>query len=459
MARSPRYPFLVRQGDTLHARINLPADVRPAFAGKKILSRSTKTADPEQAYCRARPWIERWKAEIEAARAGAGASPTEADTLAREYAAETGFKDILLIRDVMAFAARRWSNLTRDQVQAAEVGDRLDPVATLKAIDAPRAVQAVQSITKRCTPFAAQVEAFKAEHAIRLAPKVVYEYALEIERFGTLADVSVETFSVQHVQRFIDARATQVSTFTIKKQVSALRTYWTWLCHGDNALASRKPFDGIVWPKAVRIRPDPTRDDFVAGDTDDGPRFTPEEVCALWEAADKDGHVDLRDAMVIAAYTGMRRFGIFSLHAKTIKLDAPTPYICLNEKTEAGRRIVPVHPALLPILARRAASPQPNGYLLRGGCNKVASPGARLTNPMRALLDAQCFGKGYGFHSFRRTFVDLLQQSSVAEAHAARIVGHGIKTITYGLYAGGLPPRQVLDILVATMAYPRPPAF
>lgn len=262
------------------------------------------------------------------------------------------------------------------------------------------------------------------------------------------------------MQEFIDKRAKQVTTFTIKKQVSALRSYWDWLVSKDTTLRSREPFEDIAWPKTVRVRLEPTHADFVTSDDDGkGPRFTPEQACALWEAANAKGNIGLRDACVIAAYTGIRRESTSTLHRKTVDLDAPTPHIHLDDKSEAGKRVVPVLATLLPILKRRLANQTPDGYLFHGGKNLIGSRGARLTNPMRDLLTAHGFGKGYGFHSFRRTMIDMLHQDSVKESHAAKLVGHEIQTMTYGVYAGRLPMEQSLDILVSALRYPRPAAF
>lgn len=162
---------------------------------------------------------------------------------------------------------------------------------------------------------------------------------------------------------------------------------------------------------------------------------------------------------MIAAFTGGRREGIMGLHKSTVHLDEPVPFIRLVEKTEAGDRCVPIHPDLMPILRERVANPQADGYLFRGGKNAIQSRGARLTNPMRALLNSLSIGKGFGFHSFRRTFVDLLQQAAVNEVFAAKLVGHRIATLTYGLYARALPLADAAQIMNGTVKYPRPPKF
>ncbi len=62
MAGSPSYPFLVRQGQTWHARLDISAGLRPEFGGKRSFSRSTKLAEADQAFHRAKPWLDAWKA-------------------------------------------------------------------------------------------------------------------------------------------------------------------------------------------------------------------------------------------------------------------------------------------------------------------------------------------------------------------------------------------------------------
>ena len=47
--------------------------------------------------------------------------------------------------------------------------------------------------------------------------------------------------------------------------------------------------------------------------------------------------------------------------------------------------------------------------------------------------------ENYGFHSFRSTPAHLLEAAGVAENFAARIIGHKVKTLTYGLHSGDIP--------------------
>jgi integrase len=456
MARSPAYPFIVRKASIWHARLDIPADVRPAFGGKRVLSRSTKLTNADRAFDKAKPWIEGWKAEIDAARSGD--QPLRAADITRRFLAEAGRSgDHTLIDLVSGFVAKVQYGLSESEWQDALVTHDLDPAQALKSLGGQSAVEAVKALTRVRTPFAARVDEFRTAHEGVLVQKTLYEYCIDIEKFAAAQAIQIETFERKDVQAFIDTRCgAGLSAKTVKKQLSAVRTYWTWLSRNDDALKARNPFDRIEWPKPKRKRLDPADPAFVL-DEDDGPRFTPEQVCRLWEAA---ADPDLRDAIAIAAYTGGRREGVFSLHVNTVLLDAAIPHLHLFEKTEAGKRRVPIHPDIVAIIRRLLRNPQPDGYLFRGTENQIGSRSSRLGNPMARLLDELGFEKpGFGFHSIRRAFVDFLQQASVSELHAAKIVGHAVKTITYGLYAGRLPLDIAYRIMVETVKYPRIPRF
>ncbi len=199
------------------------------------------------------------------------------------------------------------------------------------------------------------------------------------------------------------------------------------------------------------------RSRFHIGEDDDGPRFDPAFVPRLWDEAHGRDNLDLRDVIVIAAFTGGRREAIASLHRKTVFLDAPIPYLVFHDdKTEAGRRRLPVHPAIMPILRHRYDNPVEDGYLFRGGKNKIGDKRSpRLARPFREILNDFHVPPGYGFHSFRRTFVDLLATANISELHAAKLVGHSIRTLTYGLYASNrLPLDHAYRIMVGCINYP-----
>ena len=116
---------------------------------------------------------------------------------------------------------------------------------------------------------------------------------------------------------------------------------------------------------------------------------------------------------------------------------------------------------MMPILQDRYENAAEDGYLFRGGKNKIGDKRSpRLARPFRELLNDLHVPAGFGFHSFRRTFVDLLANADISELHAAKLVGHSIRTLTYGLYASNrLPLDHAYRIMVGCINYPSVPLF
>ena len=59
---------LILRGNTYHVRLALPADVRPFFGNRKLLSQSLKTGLQQEAKDRARAILLDWKDQIAQAR-------------------------------------------------------------------------------------------------------------------------------------------------------------------------------------------------------------------------------------------------------------------------------------------------------------------------------------------------------------------------------------------------------
>jgi integrase len=79
--------------------------------------------------------------------------------------------------------------------------------------------------------------------------------------------------------------------------------------------------------------------------------------------------------------------------------------------------------------------------------NKNDDRGALISKRFSRLKDKLGFGRSYGFHSFRSTLSNLFETAGVNETFAARIIGHKIDTMTYGLYSAGISDAQKREIL------------
>jgi integrase len=476
MPRIARYPYMEKQGRIWYARLDVPRDLRHHFAdeqhpdGRRVLSKTTGEMQVAKAHEIAKPIIDGWKAQFVALRRD-GKTPTQVrvERLAAKYAKArkldpTEAEYIHLI-EVFDFAARELVGVSARDWYARLAVSHLDPVEALRALPGgDDALEQVEAITGRRTPFLAKIADYRAAVAGALDGKTAYEYEQDTRHFAAMfPGLTSEGLSRQHVQDFIKKRMVDQGKArgTVEKQVSGVRSYWTYLCQQDEALRERQPFADLIWPMPKTQRRKPTDPDFHIDD-DDGLRFDPTLVPRLWNEAHRRQQVDLRDIIVIAAFTGGRREAIASLHRKTVFLDAPIPYLIFHDdKTDSGRRRLSIHPASIPILRYRYENALDDGYLFRGGHNKIGDKRSpRLARPFRELLNDLGEPAGFGFHSFRRTFIDLLANADISELHAARLVGHRIKTLTYGLYASNrLPLDHAHRIMVGCINYPEVPVF
>jgi integrase len=477
MPRSARYPLMEKQGRVWYARLDVPRDLRHHFAddqhpaGRRVLAKSTGERDATKAHAVAQPILNGWKARFAELRSGGKtATQVKAEQLARKYAKakklDPDEAEYIKLVEVFDFAARDLIGATargwHDRLAAFD----LDPTPALRSMPgATVAEEQVEEITGNRTPFLAKITDYETAAAKGLDGKTAYEYGLDARHFADMfPSLTIEGFARQHVQDFISERmkVQGKARATVNKQVSAVRSYWNHLCSIDEALRERRPFADLIWPNPKPKRVKPSDPDFRIEDDHDGPRFEPAFVPRLWNEAHRVRQLDLRDVIVIAAHTGGRREAIMSLHRKTVFLDAAIPYLVFHDdKTEAGRRRIPIHPAIVPILRARYQNPAEDGYLFRGGKNKIGDKRSpRLARPFRKILNDLEIAPGYGFHSFRRTFVDLLATANISELHAAKLVGHAIKTLTYGLYASNRLPLDIARrIMVDYVNYPEVPSF
>jgi integrase len=133
-------------------------------------------------------------------------------------------------------------------------------------------------------------------------------------------------------------------------------------------------------------------------------------------------------------------------------------------KTDASRRTVPLHPALvqlgLPDYLRDVRAAAGEGllfpYLRADSINGFGDvPGESLNQYLKRALDHPRKRS----HSFRHTVNGLLKQAGVSEEHRAEFVGHEHDTVNSTVYAEPLAPAMMASIvfpfLQFSLDYPR----
>jgi integrase len=171
---------------------------------------------------------------------------------------------------------------------------------------------------------------------------------------------------------------------------------------------------------------------------------------------------------LIAAYTGMRLEEICQLSTADIRDEgangATVTCIAIHNggknhlKNESSARKIPVHSQLVRAGLLDYARALPKNSLLFPGLKSRASKGnkigARVGEIFRKRLGALGLKRErLCFHSFRHTVSGRLDAAAVSQTDAARILGHTIPGMSYGVYSTG-PGLKRLAGVIEEISYP-----
>jgi integrase len=203
--------------------------------------------------------------------------------------------------------------------------------------------------------------------------------------------------------------------------------------------------------------------------------FTEAELATLFRALPREvkpakhsPETALPWVALIAAYTGMRLEEIAQLTVTDIKtlgtnggtvvaFDIHNGDDGHKLKNESSARVIPLHSELVRrgLLDYVKALPK-NGPLFPGLVrreSKGGKIGARIGELFRKQLIALGLKReGLCFHSFRHLVAGKLEQAAVSQTDAARILGHAVSGMTYGVYSTG-PGLKRLAAVVEEIHY------
>ena len=169
--------------------------------------------------------------------------------------------------------------------------------------------------------------------------------------------------------------------------------------------------------------------------------------------------------MAIAVYSGARLEEIAGLRTADVREENGVFYFDLENsarrlKTLAARRKIPIHSELIRLgfldYASYVSSEKHNQLYP----NLIAGDGedTRFGKYVGKRFNAHRERCGVtrdrlSFHSFRATVITALDRAGVPENHTAQLLGHKIRTMSYGLYSGGLN-IEGLNRVVEAIDYP-----
>jgi integrase len=171
---------------------------------------------------------------------------------------------------------------------------------------------------------------------------------------------------------------------------------------------------------------------------------------------------------LIAAFSGMRLEEIAQLSVADVREElangATVTVIDIHNggenklKNETSARLIPMHSelvrlGLLDYVKALKAGPLFPGLTRRA--SKGGKVGARLGELFRKQLVALGLKReGLCFHSFRHSVAGRLDAAGVPQSDAARILGHAVSGMSYGVYSQGGPGLKRVAAVVEMVAYP-----
>jgi integrase len=460
------------QGGTWHVRLAIPADVRKAFGGRRILSKSLETGLRSEAMNRRLPYLTQWKADIAAARLQAKApkpdwrpelaaistavkqefdirflnalNPAEASkeiprragsghwagiAATVEHAMPT---DIVSLQDVAKLTRNMMSALTPAKYD-------LTPA---EADEARALIQNPASYKPKSPITTARIEAFrKYREARAISPKNIDAQESKLVKLSAFLAASGKPLDFDCVSAWLDSL--KVASKTKTQYINAGSTFWKWANQNDarwreDYKGANSPFERHDLPQLKgKAKKEVQR---VA--------FELSEIPTLYAAAQNKKLHALADLILLGAYTGARIEELCQLRTENVIDDEGVQSFDIDEsKTVAGIRVVPVHPALT-ALVKRLMEDSKDGYLIPSNANNKYDIRSDLMSKAFGRLKKDLgFDKFHVFHSIRMTAITQLVRASVAGTIIAELVGHETGTVTYDVYSQGHSAAQKLEAI------------
>ena len=402
-----------RRYNTYYAVLYVPADVRHIIRKAKFY-RSTETDDLKKAEAIAAVWVINWKNQIEKARSIVNANSTDpnvqsATKLYEEYLASDS---PMLVKEIMEEEAIR---VRRDQ------GERVADIFKTLASGEQRNLKSLEA------------DWLKNEKEKGLADKTIDQMRSDIE---LLYDPfpTANMLTQKNIEVFLTYLGTtgSLSASSIKRITGACRNFYKYLQKiKEVPIDLPNPF---VVPEDFKISNKPNSKSKFK--TEPWRPFDPDDIIYLHTCATLKGDSQLADLILIGAYTGARIEEICSVKCQDID-DKTSSIRITDSKTEAGKRLIPIHSKLKDRIKRLAAESDDDFVIAGLTKNKYGDRSNAVGKRFGRLKTLEGYDSQHVFHSIRKTLVTMLENQGVGENVAADIVGHEKPRITYGLYSGG----------------------
>lgn len=347
-----------------------------------------------------------WKAEIEAAKGNL--DPIKEAMRLREKAAEDPHIDT----DYLA-----WQLVERD-----EDGNLVD----LK----PEHEEQFTILAGQGFPYLHYFGEYE-KTLVGLAKKTISTKKSDIERFSKKFKYC-EDATKKNISLWLDNIG--LSNVSLRRLVGSNKLYWEWLNKHKN-LNIDPPFNRVI--EAKRETGKVERD-----------IWSKEDYKVITEACSDD--IDLYDLIKLAAYTGCRIRELCNLTISDVFDDRIR---IKYAKSRAGNRDIPIHEEIRSIIfGRRETSA--DGFVFSGfNTDKNGDRSNALGKRFTKIKQELGYGEELVFHGWRKAFIAQLLEAGIPELTTANLVGHKIKTLSYGVYAGNRQPFSKLQEAIQVISW------
>lgn len=473
---------------TWYVRLAVPADVRAAMGGKTVLIRSLKTGLRSEAMERRLTVLAEWKASIAQAR---GKRATRGDTwkdpiatIAQGMAQATRKlkTDVALgeADDQTTFAAEEiqalYEGLFDDSPEGRLRREKADRVYAMTGIEGELAnvefakEMALEVMAKVITVTQELNSSEQAEaHLILNDPKAhkpkspITDARLKAfrefreSRGGAAKHIDTQCVRIKALSKFLKDGELPLDFDTVDKWLKSLNrapntlsqylmagtAFWKWATKYDAGWRvdfkdKANPFLGHDLPQGGGSE--------LAGQ--ERQIYTRADALKLHQAALDNRDKPLADLITLGWYTGARIEELCRLTKESvITVEGIRCFDFPKSKSKASKRVVPIHPGLLPSIDRMIEE-NADAYLIT-----IKSDGPygkrshAISKAFGRLRTAAGFSRLHVFHSFRHTVVTELIRADVPDALAKELVGHEVGNVTHDIYSKGASTKQKLDAI------------
>lgn len=173
--------------------------------------------------------------------------------------------------------------------------------------------------------------------------------------------------------------------------------------------------------------------------------YTPDDAIKLHQAALQKKDQPLADLILLGWYTGGRIEELCKLTKDSvITADGIQCFDFPKSKSKASKRVVPIHPSLLPTVNRLIKDSADNFLIPVSSNGPYNKRSHAISKAFGRLRDKAGFSRLHVFHSFRHTAVTQLIRADVPEHLAQELIGHETGSVTHDVYSKGASTEQKL---------------